>query len=135
MEAFKKEYLEQNSPYELLFVDINDNASSDDAHVSIDFKYNGQEYHSEADGNGPIDAVKLAIKQCIPSMVYTVENYSEHALGIGSHAKAAAYITMKDQRTGKVTFGVGLSSNITRASIRGMFSAMNRLVQFGKEYV
>jgi 2-isopropylmalate synthase len=29
--------------------------------------------------------------------------------------------------TGKATFGVGVSSNITRASIRAIFSAMNRL--------
>ena len=32
-----------------------------------------------------------------------------------------------DQKTGKVTYGVGISSNITRASLRGIFSAVNRL--------
>ena len=32
-----------------------------------------------------------------------------------------------DQVSGKTTYGVGISSNITRASIRGIFSAVNRL--------
>jgi 2-isopropylmalate synthase len=59
-------------------------------------------------------------------------NYDEHALSEGSGAKAAAYIQMRDNRTGNVTFGVGVSSNITRASIRGMFSALNRLAQMAQ---
>ena len=135
MKAFKQEYLDLKEPYKLNFVDIQDDPTSDEAHVKLDFTYNGKEYHSEADGNGPIDAVKLAIKQCIPTYNYTIENYSEHALGVGSHAKAAAYIQMSDPRTGNQTFGVGLSSNITRASILGMFSAINRLDRLGKRYV
>ena len=56
-----------------------------------------------------------------------VLDYSEHALASGSGAQAASYIHMMDQNTGRVTYGVGISSNITRASLRGIFSAVNRL--------
>ena len=56
-----------------------------------------------------------------------VLDYSEHALREGSNAQAAAYIHMFDQETNLATFGVGVSSNITRASIRAIFSAINRL--------
>ena len=45
----------------------------------------------------------------------------------GSGAQAASYIHLMDVKTGKVTYGVGISSNITRASFRGIFSAVNRL--------
>lgn len=135
MGAFKKEYLECKQPFELVFVDIDDNMANDETHVSLDFKYLGEAIHSEADGNGPIDAVKLAIRQCVPQVDFTVQDYSEHSLGAGSGAKAAAYIEMKDNRTGNITYGVGVSSNITRASIRGIFSAMNRLVKKAKDYV
>ncbi|MDD6194917.1 MAG: 2-isopropylmalate synthase [Lachnospiraceae bacterium] len=135
MEAFKKEYLECKDPFELVFVDIDDNMAKDETHVALDFKYNGKEIHSEAEGNGPVDAVKLAIRQCVPQVDFTVQDYSEHSLGQGSGAKAAAYIEMRDNRTGNVTYGVGVSSNITRASIRGIFSAMNRLVKKGNDYV
>jgi 2-isopropylmalate synthase len=34
---------------------------------------------------------------------------------------------MLNEQTGETTFGVGVSSNITRASIRAIFSALNRL--------
>ena len=135
MAAFKKEYIDLKDPYRLIFVDIDDNMGDDEAHVALDFEYRGETFHSEADGNGPIDAVKLAIKQCVPEMDFSVQDYSEHSLGVGSHAKAAAYIEMEDPRTGNHTFGVGISSNITRASIRGIFSAMNRLVKLSQEYV
>ena len=56
-----------------------------------------------------------------------VMDYSEHALSAGSGAQAASYIHVLDVATGKATYGVGISSNITRASIRGIFSAVNRL--------
>lgn len=135
MEAFKREYLECKDPFQLIFVDIDDNMAQDETHVKLDFKYNGKEIHSEADGNGPVDAVKLAIRQCVPQVDFKVQDYSEHSLGGGSGAKAAAYIEMMDNRTGNVTYGVGVSSNITRASIRGIFSAMNRLVKKANDYV
>ena len=135
MEAFKREYFENKAPFELVFVDIDDNMADDETHVSLDFRYNGKDIHSEADGNGPIDAVKLAVRQCVPQIDFSVLDYSEHSLGKGSGAKAAAYIEMRDNRNGNVTYGVGVSSNITRASIRGMFSAMNRIAKKASDYV
>ena len=127
MSAFKAEYFENKNPFELVFVDVYDNSSNDDTKVSLDFKYRGEELHSEAEGNGPIDALKTAIRQCVPDVDFTVEDYSEHSLSQGSHAKAAAYMKLKNPITGKITYGVGVSSNITRAGIRGIFSALNRL--------
>ena len=54
-------------------------------------------------------------------------DYTEHALSTGSEAKAAAYVYMERNDTEKKTFGVGVDSNITRASIKSMISAINRL--------
>lgn len=133
MEAFQKEYLKLKDPFELVFVRVKDEDGEEETSVSVDFKYRGEAITSEASGNGPIDAVKLAVRQCVGALDITVLNYSEHALSEGSGAKAAAYIQMKDNRTGNITFGVGVSSNITRASIRGMFSAMNRLAKMAND--
>ena len=135
MKSFKKEYIGLTNPFELLFVDIDDDMKSEETHVALDFKYNGETFHSEADGNGPINAVKFAIRQCVPEIDFRVRDYSEHALSRGTHSKAAAYIEMEDPRNGNVVYGVGISSNITRASIRGLFSAMNRMVKKGRDYV
>ena len=127
MEAFRKEYLDIKEPFTFQYLKEMDNEGNDETTVALDFAFKGENIHSTASGNGPIDAVKLAIRQKVQNVDIKVLNYCEHALSEGSHAKAAAYIQMRDNRTGKVTFGVGVSSNITRASIRGMFSALNRL--------
>jgi 2-isopropylmalate synthase len=137
MEAFKSQYLENKEPLTLEYVVIQDNKDNDDTIAVLDFSYNGEKFHSEAEGNGPIDAVKLAIKQCVPELEFTLIDYTEHTLAQsqGSGAKAAAYIEMRDERHGNTTFGVGVSSNITRASIRSLFSAYNRLIAKAKDYV
>lgn len=48
-------------------------------------------------------------------------------MGEGSEAKAAAYVNMKRIDNGEETFGVGVDSNITTASMKAVFSAINRL--------
>ena len=127
MEKFESEYLTNKTPYEFVRIKVED-IGEKDSYVTLDYKYNGQEMHVEGEGNGPIDAVKRAINSHMDLDV-CIKDYSEHAMGSGSHAKAAAYIRMRDNRTGKETYGVGVSSNITRASIRSFFSALNRIVK------
>ena len=127
MAEFQREYLKVKGPFEFINVKEYDDDNDDEIRVELDFKYRGKEFHSEASGNGPIDAVKLAIRQCIGEVDIKILDYDEHSLSEGSHAKAAAYIQMKDNRNGNVVFGVGVSSNITRASIRAIFSALNRI--------
>jgi 2-isopropylmalate synthase len=80
----------------------------------------------EAIGNGPIDAVKRGLDEAL-NIDIKILDYEEHALQSGSNSQAAAYIHLLDSDTGRVTYGVGVSSNITRASVRAIFSAINRL--------
>lgn len=129
MEAFEEEYLALKVPYELVSFKEDDSSEDDETKVTLVFKHNGREITSVAKGNGPIDAVKLALRQSVAELDVTILDYDEHALAQGSHAKAAAYIHMKDNATGIETYGVGVSANITKASIRGIFSALNRLAR------
>lgn len=125
MDSFRCEYLDRKKPYHFLrcrFSDINDK----DTHVSLEFEDNGVFISNEAEGNGPIDAVKNAFTAKLGRDIKVLD-YSEHALEAGSKAQAAAYIHILDMKTGKTTYGVGISSNITRASIRALFCAVNRL--------
>ena len=133
MDAFREEYLTLKEPYEFISLKVEDDQQQDETKVILNFKYMGEEFSSEARGSGPVDAVKLAIHQSVGVHEVSILNYDEHSLSEGSHAKAAAYIQMKDNRTGNTTFGVGVSGNITRASIRGLFSAMNRLARMNKD--
>ena len=82
-------------------------------------------------GNGPIDAVQRGLQMEL-GVRTKVLDYEEHALQSGAGSQAAAYIHLLDADTGRVTYGVGVSSNITRASVRAIFSAVNRLELGGK---
>lgn len=81
-------------------------------------------------GNGPLDAIKTAVMSKV-NLSCKINGYTEHALTYGSRADAAAYIQLMDLDSGRESFGVGVSSNITRASVRAFFSALNRV--YGKK--
>ena len=129
MEVFKEKYLDQKEPYHFLRCMVEDqNDSGDDTNTYIKVAYtdHGVEKRFEAKGNGPLDAVQNGLKEELGIDIQVLD-YSEHALDQGSNAQAAAYIHMLDKDTQKVTYGVGVSSNITRASIRAIFSSINRI--------
>ena len=127
LDEFVKEYLTLKTPYEFLRARAEDYGDSD-TKVELNFIHDGMLETVTAVGNGPLDAVKQAMQQTVGVDV-SILDYTQHALGEGSHAKAAAYICMRDEKTGNVTYGVGVSSNITRAGMRAVFSALNRLAR------
>ncbi|MBQ9700764.1 MAG: 2-isopropylmalate synthase [Lachnospiraceae bacterium] len=137
MEKFAEEYITAKTaaeyPFEFTSCKISDmeDNSDDDTLVKLTFKYKGEEKYVEQTGNGPIDAVKKAIEGTT-GVSFRMTDYSQHALSDGSSAKAAAYVNCIDIATGKATYGVGQSTNITRASIRAIFSALNRLDKMTK---
>ncbi len=134
MNKFAEEYLNQKEPLhfrKLKVDDLSDETESDfDTRVSVVYTDHGVEKSFQSIGNGPIDAVKRGIEENLGFSIKILD-YSEHALQSGSNSQAAAYIHLLDSETGHVTYGVGVSSNITRASVRAIFSAMNRL-ELGK---
>jgi 2-isopropylmalate synthase len=75
-------------------------------------------------GNGPVDAF---VKALIASGVepFEVMSYSEHSLGVGAEARAVAYFEIKSG-PGPSTFGAATSTNIERASLKAILSALNR---------
>ncbi len=128
MEEFRIEYLDRKEPYHFRKCKITDFESGDQftTVAVVTYSNHGETKQFEGVGNGPIDAVKRGLEEELGISIKVLD-YSEHALTSGSGAQAASYIHLMDQKTGKVTYGVGISSNITRASLRGIFSAVNRL--------
>ena len=129
MEEFRKNYLDRKEPLHFRKCRITDTETGDGefatlAHVI--YTDHGVEKKFDGVGNGPIDAVQRGMEEALGIQIKVLD-YSEHALTAGSGAQAASYIHLMDQASGRVTYGVGVSSNITRASIRGIFSAVNRL--------
>ena len=135
MECFSAEYLEQKEPIHFRRLRVDDLSGSVktqfDTRVTVVYTDHGVEKFFEAVGNGPIDAVQRGLCHELGISVKVLD-YEEHALQSGANSQAAAYIHMMDSNSGRVTYGVGVSSNITRASVRAIFSAVNRLGLGGK---
>ena len=130
MQSFQEQYLDRKEPIhfkKLRMDDLSGEVKTQfDTRVTVVYTDHGQEKFFEAIGNGPIDAVKRGLAQALDIDIKILD-YEEHALTSGSNSQAAAYIHLLDSDTGNVTYGVGVSSNITRASVRAIFSAVNRL--------
>lgn len=135
MECFRAEYLDRKEPIHFRRLKVDDLSGSVqsqfDTKVTVVYTDHGREKTFEAIGNGPIDAVQRGLSHEL-GIAIKVLDYEEHALQSGASSQAAAYIHLLDNNTGSVTYGVGVSSNITRASVRAIFSAINRLGLGGK---
>ena len=129
MDKFREMYI--NAKYPLHFKkmraeDISETTEGYDTKVVLTYTFKDELKTIEGFGNGPIDAVKHAL--CNQGGLKTkLTMYEEHALTTGSDSQAASYIELMNSETGERAFGVGISSNITRSSVRAIFSAMNRL--------
>lgn len=126
---FKKNYIDRKEPIHFRKCQITDTELADGSFATLakcTFTQNGEERQFDGVGNGPIDAVQHGLEESLGIQIKVLD-YSEHALRSGSNAQAASYIHVLDVATGRTTYGVGISSNITRASLRGVFSAVNRL--------
>lgn len=134
MNRFKEEYLDRKEPLHFRKLHVTDLSETEhleeemefDTGVRVLYTLHGKEGSFEAVGNGPIDAVRRGLHESL-GLDVKILDYEEHALQSGSNSQAAAYIHLLDTNTGRVTYGVGVSSNITRASVRAIFSAVNRL--------
>jgi len=129
LEEFRNNYIEKKEPIHFRKCQITDTEMEDGNFATlakVTYTNNGTEKTFEGVGNGPIDAVQQGIEKELGIQIKVLD-YSEHALRSGSNAQAASYIHLLDVATGRTTYGVGISSNITRASLRGIFSAVNRL--------
>lgn len=130
MAAFRQEYLEKKEPIHFRKLKVDDLSgeiqSEFDTKVFVTYTDAGVEKSFDAVGNGPIDAVQRGLMHELDISIKVLD-YEEHALQSGSNSQAAAYIHLLDADSGRVTYGVGVSSNITRASVRAIFSAVNRM--------
>jgi 2-isopropylmalate synthase len=78
-----------------------------------------------ATGSGPLDALVHALSTHQGYKLH-VTHYSQHALGQGSAAQAAAYVSLSTAR-GATAHGVGVDTSTLRASLAAVLVALERL--------
>ena len=98
-------------------------ASNGDRLFTGKITVNGTEQSVSGRGNGLISSIVAALRdEC--GVVLDVIDYTEHTLGIGSDAQAAAYVECKTA-SGATVWGVGIDADIATASVRAVLGAAN----------
>ena len=122
LSLFKETYFE---PIETIsFVEFTHSSSSKSSTCELVYKHKGETIVANGEGNGPIDACKKALMKHYAND-FSIASYSEHSYGKKSSAKAIAYIEIKSDIIASC-FGVGEDNDIATASIKALFSALNR---------
>ena len=115
----QSEYLQANAPYAL----VSHRLQEENGHSAVEVEVAGEgetTLHWRGKGNGALEALVAGLPVAVEIM-----DYNEHAIGAGTHAKAAAYIELR-VAGGRPVHGVGIDENITTASFKALFSALNR---------
>lgn len=121
-EIFEKDFVNLKSPLEI----IDYNFSKKDAmQVELKLRLNSKEQSLSAKGNGRLDSVANALRKAL-DINFEILDYSEHSLKEGSKSQAISYVYVDCE--GKKLFGVGIDEDIITASIKGLTSAINRII-------
>jgi 2-isopropylmalate synthase len=113
-----REYLQATAPYALKGHRLQEENST--CAIDVEVLSAGESQHWRGIGKGPLEALVAGLPVAVEIM-----DYSEHAIGAGTNAKAAAYIELR-VNGGRALHGVGIDENLTTASFRALFSALNR---------
>ena len=116
-ELLEQEYLKADAPYGLKGHRLQEENGISQVEVEVD-EASGASHRWSGTGNGPLEALVAALPVRLEVM-----DYSEHAIGSGSQAKAAAYIEVR-LPGGRPLHGMGIDGNLTTASLRALFSAL-----------
>ena len=115
-ELFKETFENVKKPLDIQKVHFQQNG-----HITSSFE--GRVITTEANGNGRLDAVSNALKKAY-DMQYTLVSYTEHALEMSTSSKAIAYVGIQ-KPDGSLSWGAGVDSDIIRASIDALVTAIN----------
>lgn len=122
-DAFRAEYLERTTPYDIVTFTSQTAADGHDQQV-VELVVRGEQRSFKGEGNGPVAAFVDGMQQAGAEI--RVLDYSEHALSSGGDALAAAYVEC--EIAGEIVWGVGIHANIVMASLKAVVSAANRAV-------
>ncbi|EDY82011.1 2-isopropylmalate synthase [Verrucomicrobiia bacterium DG1235] len=124
-ECFQNEYIQIREPLDVIEY-RSERLDDDTVEGWAVVRHNGESLNLRGTGNGPIAAFVDSLAS-IGYSDFELLSYSEHSLEKGAKSKAVSYIELKGP-TGATRFGAGVDTNISMASIRGVVSALNRLV-------
>ena len=124
LDVFTENFVDIETPVSFVHYSVTNVSGGVEACVTV--RNGGKTQDFIGIGNGALDAVSNALKTNL-GIMYSNLQYSEHALGEGSHSRAAAYVGITDS-VNHVAWAVGTDSDIMRASVKALVGAINKLL-------
>ena len=119
--VFRKAY-RLDAPQHLQLVDYEEARGPDGTRIFAGkIEVDGKVQSVSGRGNGLISSVVATLKDGF-GVDIDITDYSEHAMGAGSNARAAAYVECKTT-DGRTIWGVGIDEDVATASVRAVLSA------------
>tara|TARA_A100001391_G_scaffold202702_1_gene192984 strand:- start:3474 stop:5171 length:1698 start_codon:yes stop_codon:yes gene_type:complete len=122
--CFRKAYYVKVEPRHFRLVDYEESRAGDGTRIFTGtVEVDGEPQRISGRGKGLVSSVLATIRDAY-GLELDVLDYSEHAMGKGSDARAAAYLecALPD---GRVVWGVGIDEDVATASVRAILSAAN----------
>ncbi|MEJ6009175.1 2-isopropylmalate synthase [Novosphingobium aquae] len=124
-DVFRKVY-RLDDPQHLQLVDYEETKAADGSRLFAGkIGVDGREQSVSGRGNGLISSVCATLAESF-GIQLEVRDYSEHAMGKGADARAAAYVECVGP-DGQVIWGVGIDEDVATAGVRAVLSAANAL--------
>jgi len=122
-QIFKEEYVNIAEPIQFISYSFTHN---EDYATIVKVKMNEIVKDFTGNGNGRLDAIIDALQNNL-EISFSNLTYSEHALEIGSKSQAVSYISIQSP-DGELFWGCGVDPDIMTSSVKGLFSAINKML-------
>jgi 2-isopropylmalate synthase len=127
-DTFRKAYFIKVPNRRFRLVDFDERRAVDgDRIFTGTIEVDGREQTVSGRGKGLISSVLATLKDTF-GLELEVADYTEHALGTGTDARAATYIECTTH-DGRAVWGVGIDQDVATASVRAILSAANSAVR------
>ena len=128
-DIFMRDFVNITSPIKVVSAVYSDHIDDTEIDGEVTIDQNGITSTIKSSGNGRLDCVSNAIKT-LTCKDYTLETYTQHAVEGTTSSKAASYVSIVCD--GKTYWGTGISSDISRSSIKALVSAVNIMLSKGE---
>jgi 2-isopropylmalate synthase len=122
-DVFQRTY-HLNTPQHYQLIDYDESrATNGDRIFTGKVSVGGKEQSVSGRGNGLISSVVATLAEGF-GLSLDIQDYSEHAMGQGTSARAAAYVECRTA-DGRTVWGVGIDEDVATATVRAVLSAAN----------
>ena len=127
-DIFSAEYVTPSGPFELVSFESQKVSRQNDLEmVNAVVKKDGVDHAFTAQGNGPISAFVDGLREEF-GLNFRLADFGQNTRSATSKAESASYVELQvPDENGKSVYGAGIDTSITKAPIKAVIAAVNRM--------